>query len=88
MGTVMYAPMSYGGRKNSRALSLWNAHAINAKLAIAKASGQTHVTVAFASTRGVWPLRILVDSEVLYASGVALTLRTPEGVMIHYTVKR
>ena len=87
MGPIMYAPkITYGGRKSG--LSIWNAQAINAKLLQARIMGRSHLTVAFASTRGVWPLRILVGSEVLYASGVALTLRTPEGVLVHYTVKR
>ncbi len=86
METVMYAPQAYGGRRAG--LSVWNAQAINAKLLLAQIKGQDHLTVAFASTRGVWPLRILVGSEVLYASGVALTLRTPDGVLVHYTVKR
>lgn len=84
METVMHAPI----HRRSVACSVWNAQAINAKLLEARIMGRHHLTVAFASRRGVWPLRIEVGTEVLYASAVALTLRTPEGALVHYTVKR
>lgn len=84
METVMHAPQ----HRRSVGLSVWNAQAINAKLLEAQIMGRSHLTVAFASPRGVWPLRILVGTQVLYASGVTITLRTPEGALVHYTVKR
>jgi hypothetical protein len=82
----MYAPR-IGGRTERK--SLFSAWAINLRLAQGARDGHRQVRVAFAIRDRVWVLAIPVGSHVLYAAaGHTLELRTPEGVLVRYRVKR
>jgi hypothetical protein len=86
MGSVMFAPNSYGGRR-SQALGVMNAQAINASIAGQK-EGAAH-RVAFCTVHGSWVLPMPKGTLVLYAaSGHMLELVTPEGTLVRYRANR